>query len=280
MDRLPQELTAIIISHLPDDKQTSPPRSLAPYATVSSKWQQPVEAMTFAHVTLTPARLASPLAAQALTAGRVRRFVRRVDVDVLLPPYGEEARGRRENDEEKDACNAMFTYVVRKVFALLSLPAEDARGSGDHSGGYRPRIWLSMEAHCLSDQEDMKTRWDRQDSGLASTEDIFGERYEGSYLDLRPVAGNSVQEEAEALPDLPCISTFQVFAGPFCQCRYFAPRALCLIASRMSGLEVIHWNLCDNEKRDVHLRQDLRAGVSNSTRHSFLLHLQPSIESH
>ena len=102
MGRLPAEIIANIISYLAaegsshdsgdDSGDNSDSLALAPYATVSRGWQQCVEATTFAHITLTPARLASPLTAQALTPDRVRRFVRSIRIDVLLPPYSEQAR--------------------------------------------------------------------------------------------------------------------------------------------------------------------------------------------
>lgn len=116
MDRLPEEIATNIISHLADgggdgdeSSWTTPPRILAPFAIVSRQWQQYVEAIIFARVTLTPARLASPLAAQAPTPGRVRRFVRSIRVNVLLPPYDDGARARREGDTERAEADAVFT---------------------------------------------------------------------------------------------------------------------------------------------------------------------------
>ncbi|KAJ9134303.1 hypothetical protein NKR23_g10237 [Pleurostoma richardsiae] len=279
MDRLPEEIIANIISHVAGDGGTTPPRVLAPYAAMSRRWQRCVEAMTFAHVTLTPARMASPLAAQALTPDRVCRFVRSVRVDILLPPYDEGARARREVDAEKTEADAVFTGLVRRVFALLSPSrgTDHCGGDGrvgqkqreqrpgiDDTTGHRPQIRLSMTARCVSDTEDMEARRYRRNVGATSTEDIFEARYEGSYLDLRPRAEKSVQDEAEALPELHCVSQFHVEATPGSGCRYFAPRALCLMASRMSGLETVHWELCDNEKRDVALRRKLRADFANS----------------
>lgn len=131
MVKLSEEITANIISRL-SEQQTddtddqgsgdSHSRSLTQYAAVSRSWQARIEAKTFAHITLTPARLASPLAAQALSPSRVHRFVRSVKVDVWLPPYSENARTRREGDEEKLTNDRAFKDVIRKVFALLSSP--------------------------------------------------------------------------------------------------------------------------------------------------------------
>lgn len=276
MDRLPQEITANIISqfagnsrnhacdhgchhgcnHGNDDGSDDCP-ALAPYATVSRAWQQRIEAITFAHITLNPARLASPLTAQALTPYRVRRFVHSIYVDVILPPYDEEARGRLEDDAERAGNDAAFTDVVRKVFALLSTPASASAvprdaNNNDYGGdsGYRPRILLSLGARCVSDVEDLEAREYRYHVGMFDRpKDIFKLRYESSYLDLRL---------AEALPKLNCISQFYVKART--AHRTFAPRALCLIASRISSLESIDWELSDEEKRDAALRKKLRAG--------------------
>ena len=101
MTRLPAELIANIISYLAGEGNRydgsdrffvvnkdwkSDCLDLAPYAAVSRGWQQRIEAVTFAHIALTPARLASPLAAQALTPDRVCSFVRTIRFDVVLPP--------------------------------------------------------------------------------------------------------------------------------------------------------------------------------------------------
>ncbi|KAG6368241.1 hypothetical protein INS49_002442 [Diaporthe citri] len=142
---------------------------LTQYAAVSRSWQARIEAKTFAHITLTPARLASPLAAQALSPSRVHRFVRSVKVDVLLPPYGEDARTRREDGEERLTNDRVFTHVIRKVFSLLSSPSPGAQqpmgnlgghdagnaqqqeqqlGEGVRPAAYRAKIKLYMTALC------------------------------------------------------------------------------------------------------------------------------------
>jgi hypothetical protein len=324
MIRLPNEIVANIISHLAaecrnhngdDNDSDSSPAALAPYATVSRGWQQRIEAATFAHIRLTPARLASPLAAQALTPARVRRFVRSVHVDVLLPPYGEEARARREDEAERAVNDGVFTEVVRRVFELLAaaradsdvqgaLPGSD-QGGGDDGGrqtndggqeqhqragadaGYRPSILLSMMARSLSDEEDLDARLHRRNFGAVPPNDLFEARYESSYLDLRPAAGRSVQDEADALPELHCIKEFQVKHIPgVLWLRSFAPRALCVMASKMPGLESVDWELSDNEKRDVTLRKRLRAdfahaiqALPSSLRHFYLLyHRRPPLD--
>lgn len=264
MDYLPEEITANIISHLAKDGgdndwdfKTTLSRGLSQYATVSRRWQQSVEAITFALVTLTPARLSSPLAVQALTPDRVRRFVRCIRADVLLPLYDKGARGRREDAMERGGADALFASFIRQVFALLSwspgVRSAEVYGEGDGcqgqlpqqpmgvnaTTGYRSKIRLSLIARCASDTEDMEVRNNRRFMGALSTEDMFEARYESSYLDLMPAAGQSVQDMAEALPELPCISHFRVQATPGLGSRHFSPRALCLIASRMSGLETV-----------------------------------------
>lgn len=282
MVKLPEEITANIISHLSEqlndggDNQGSGgshSRSLAQYAVVSRSWQARIEAKTFAHIQLTPARVASPLAAQALSPSRVHRFVRSVKVEVLLPPYSEGARMRREDDDEKLANNRAFTDVIRKVFGLLASPfpaveqpvvnlggndATETRQQGLSPTAYHPKIKLSMSARCVSDTEDLEGR--RYRVNTISTGDIFEARYESSYLDLSPAAGKTARDEVEALPELLCISEFDVQATQFPGHRLFAPRVLCLAASRMPGLRSVNWELCDNEKRDLALRKSLRAG--------------------
>jgi hypothetical protein len=62
-----------------------------------------------------------------------------------------------------------------------------------------------MEARCVSDREDLHARKRRWHVSLVRTHDIFEARYESSYLDLRPAAGKSVQDEVAALPS--CIAS-------------------------------------------------------------------------
>ncbi len=291
MGRVPAEIIAIIISHLAreggSDSHNSdppPPHALAPYATVSREWQQRVEAATFASITLTTARLASPLAAQALTPDRVRRFVRSVRIVVLLPPYGEQARGQREDEVDRAENDEAFTETVRRAFGLLATArtisgeqggADDGGYETDHAGqqhqdqhsvatNYRPGIHLSITAECISDAEDLEARQYRHHVSAWRPNDIFEARWESSYLDLRPEHGGSVQDEAEALPQLASIQHFRVEAAAGDRLRYFAPRTLCLLASRMPGLENIEWELSDNDKRDVALRKRLRADFANT----------------
>ena len=224
MGRLPAEIIAIINSYFVaegrshdsgDNSDNSNNLTLAPYATVSRAWQQRVEATTFAHITLTPARLASSLAAQALTPDRVRRFVRSIHIDLLLPPYGEQARGRREDEADRAMNDGVFTNVVRRLFGLLAAatasesPAATAGGQGGQQQQqragvdvYRPKIRLSMKARCVSDTEGLEARDYRWSVSRSTHTDIFEARYESSYLDLRPTARMSVQDEAEALPEL------------------------------------------------------------------------------
>ena len=242
--------------------------ALAPYAAVSRAWQQRVEATTFAHIMLTPARLAAPLAAQALTPERVRRFVRSIRIDLVLPPYGEDAWARREDEAERARNDAVFTDVVRKVFGLLAPAA-----SGIDTG-YRPRMHLILSARCISDTDDLEARNYRWRVCEHTPADIREARYDSSYLDLRPPAGSSVQDEAEALPELHCVQAFKVLAGRSQMnhktSRCFTPRSICLMASRMPRLEEVDWTLCDNEKRDVALRKSLR------TDFAYALQLLPS----
>ncbi|KAK3898293.1 hypothetical protein C8A05DRAFT_38121 [Staphylotrichum tortipilum] len=188
--------------------------ALAPYAAVSREWQQRIEAVTFVHIILTPARLALPLAAQALTPDRVRRFVRSIRVHVLLPPYDKQARARCEDEADRAANDSVFTNVVRRLFALLAGGqdgGQQQQRAGDDAG-YRPKICLSITASCVSNAEDMEARRDQWDIYGRLDTDIYEARYESSYLDLRPAAGKSVQDEAEALPQLHCINQFRVFA--------------------------------------------------------------------
>lgn len=151
---------------------------------------------------------------------------------------------------------------------MLSTPfpeTEQLLDQGVSLTDYRPKIKLSIEAVCVSDGEDWKDRQYRYRIGTHG-QDIFQARYESSYLDFNPEPGNTAWDEGKALPELPFILELEVHASS-CEAdrmspgdRLFAPRALCLIASRMSGLQSINWELYTNEKRDFELRKTLRTG--------------------
>ncbi len=258
MGHLPAELIDHIISYLVAERRgrddgrianTGCCGTLAQYATVSLAWQQRVEIATFGRIILTPARLASPLVAQALTPDRLRRFVRVIDIDVLLPPYAVEARGQRETEAERAINDYFFTDTVTKVFALLAAATTDTHD--------RPHIRLILCARCLTDAEGLETgeqRW----PGYGDPDDISSFRHERSYLSLRPTVSyrwkSVIQDDAEFLPKLPCVQEFGVRTS-----RHIDPRTLCLLASRMPALETVHWHISDHEKRDVAVRKRLRA---------------------
>ncbi|KAK7738293.1 hypothetical protein SLS63_002628 [Diaporthe eres] len=249
MVKLPEEITANVISHL-SEQQTD---------GSDDQGSGDSHSRSLAH--------------------RVHRFVRSVKVDVLLPPYSEDARTRREDGEEKLANDRAFRDVIRKVFALLSSPFPAAHKAqqqeqqlepGVSPTAWSPKIKLSLTGLCVSDTEDLEERRYRQRVNAISTGDIFEARYESSYLDFSPAAGKTVRDEAEALPELLCVSELDVQATQAPGRRHFAPRVLCLVASRMPGLRSVNWELCDNEKRDVALRKNFAEALES---------LPPSLQS-
>lgn len=129
MIKLSEEIITHVISHLAEqrtdcgDDQSSGEShsySLLQNAAMSRSWQGRTKTRNFAHITLTPARVAAPLAAQALSPSRVHRFFRSVQLDVLLPSHSEDARTRHEDVGEKRANDMAFTDVIQNVVALLS----------------------------------------------------------------------------------------------------------------------------------------------------------------
>ncbi|KAK4158315.1 hypothetical protein C8A00DRAFT_28822 [Chaetomidium leptoderma] len=191
MGRLPDEIIANIILHLAaegssshdsdddnDDSDSSPAHALAlalaPYAT-------------------------------ALTLDRVRRFVRSVRVDVLLPPYGgEQARARREDEADRARNDGVFTDVVRSVFGLLEaatatasespaamadldvqggIPGGDQGGGGDDGGheaddgGQQQQqqqqdndpLWPTMRHYTINPGAIAPSDSDSDDDGAASS---------------------------------------------------------------------------------------------------------------
>lgn len=67
------------------------------------------------------------------------------------------------------------------------------------------------------------------------------------------------QEVYQELPDLRMVSTFMVSLDA--DGATFEPRFICLLASKMSRLEIVQWELSDAEKRDCELRIRQRDGM-------------------
>lgn len=60
------------------------------------------------------------------------------------------------------------------------------------------------------------------------------------------------QEVYQELPALPMVSTFMLSLDAYSVA--FEPRFICLLASKISRLEVVQWQFSDAEKRDHELR--------------------------
>ncbi|KAL6354608.1 hypothetical protein LRP88_11952 [Fusarium phalaenopsidis] len=70
------------------------------------------------------------------------------------------------------------------------------------------------------------------------------------------------QEVYQELPDLPMVSGFMLSLDA--SSIAFDPRFICLVASKMSCLEKVQWELSDAEKRDTELRVRQRDGFADS----------------
>ncbi|KAL2011076.1 hypothetical protein VTN00DRAFT_3794 [Thermoascus crustaceus] len=83
-----------------------------------------------------------------------RSYVRQIDLVMLLDPYGIEARGRFETDEEQKRDNEIFTRTIRKPFRILKSWPEEEEDDDDVDVD-RSGIYLSIrpdEANKLLDK--------------------------------------------------------------------------------------------------------------------------------
>ncbi|KAK0707013.1 hypothetical protein B0T26DRAFT_728846 [Lasiosphaeria miniovina] len=110
MDRTPDELMVMIASHLE--------APLAPYAAISRRWQDVIEARTFSEIHLTSDEGSRLKFDAAFKTTRRRRMLQVLDFEVELPcPYFDKVQARREAAKN----NAAFTEANLTLFQTLSV---------------------------------------------------------------------------------------------------------------------------------------------------------------
>ncbi|KAJ8105217.1 hypothetical protein OPT61_g10313 [Boeremia exigua] len=184
MDKLPQELInkiVLCLERYPDQAQVpiiaqghgQGDRSKLPlYATLSRRWREAVEFVTFHSLYIDSNELRQ---FQAMVTGNRRRYLTRLRFAIVLPEYSEETFGRVESAEEQALNNESFTQAIVDLFSILR-KWEDA--------GVACGLWLQLDgAHCLSDGRDRgKIRLEMAQRKRET--DIFEKRWADSYLHL------------------------------------------------------------------------------------------------
>ncbi|KAL7916711.1 hypothetical protein GGI35DRAFT_48683 [Trichoderma velutinum] len=221
--------------------RTNPPPSIAQYAGVCREWRDLVERQTFQHLRLDRARLAD---VDRIVCRRRQAYVRTIDFEVELEPYGVEVYGDFETAEENERNSAIFSETLRLFFDVFSRWAPGGNGLD------RARISLRIMAFSPSDVGRCgETELKRRNRG--SGRDIFGDRYIHSILQLLPAATE--------LPIVQCVS--ELISG---QERHISAPAWALIINSLPNAKKININFWDNEKKDLELRRRLRDEIGDA----------------
>ncbi|KUJ09072.1 uncharacterized protein LY89DRAFT_690614 [Mollisia scopiformis] len=254
---LPSEVTSFIISHLlvPDDPQPAgyiqKPTRIAMYATVSKEWQKSVERHTFSNLYLTPTRLQE---FGRIVERKRQKYVRRINLDVVLDAYDEVAFGRYESDEDQERNNQVFTRTLQQLFkSLSSWEDDDVADLG---------VSLSVKVHSPSDLSclgQMDARARRRRRLIGGPKDLLNRRFDRSYL--RFVCSQTAGDINHLLHLVPAISEMDINgSGP----RHTWPASCSTIASRTPQLRSLKLRLWDNERNDLELRKGARNEFANS----------------
>ncbi|GES63345.1 hypothetical protein ATEIFO6365_0007003200 [Aspergillus terreus] len=218
------------------------PTPLAPYAGVSKQWQGLIERRTFSEVHLTTARLPD---FQRIVGPSRYSIVRQIQFITILPEYEIAARSKFEGDEDRERNNQAFSMAISSLFHAL------------HSWPDRSQVTLTIFAQSPSDwyaEPDKEKRMKRYNMGNLWGRDLLDHRYERSYL----------QWSAQDMPSVNAVVALNIIGeGDW---RRIAPAAVARIACRLPRLRKIDCMLCDNERKDLVLRDSLRDEFALSLR--------------
>lgn len=205
-------------------------------AAVSRQWQYHVEKQTFALLRLDPERV---LAARDILIPVRQSYVRCIGMDALLPEYDAPKLWMRpETDKERQQNNQAFTRAIIGLFECLSYWEPSITGAG-----------VVLELYALSPA-------DKRDIAMPFSLKMRKKRWQHSSLSLKVGAEDD-------LPTLYMITKF-IIPQPHILERRVAARVCGVMASRMSNLAAVDWNLEDNEKEDIYLRQRMRQEFATS----------------
>lgn len=243
MESLPPELISRILDYIIDGRLRSHPGiSLAPYATLSRRWQAEIERCTFSYIYITTPRRLEEFE-RLLWTPRRRSCVRFIQLVVELESYDEKARAHFETDEERQRNDEIFTTTIGSVFEILSdWPANldigvdiKARSPGDYLAIKNP-----------------KERRQRKRAAAERVNDLLNKRYERSYLKF---SRTTTETECPVVPAVTALSIRGVANG-----RLIEPASSVFIASKLPRLNRVDLNMQDDCRRDEQLRQLLRSG--------------------
>lgn len=216
---------------------------LADYTTVSKRWRDHLEQRTFKDIHLKSSDLDY---FSRIAVGSRRIAIRSIAYEVVLPEYSSNACAKFETIKQQKANDKIFSDAIHGLFRLLASWENESK----YSATDPPRP-ITLELLTPASPSDGLTRM--ADIPLDSYElmgarNLHDKRYTHSSLRISKV---------ETLPSVSRIN--KIIA------EVYDPRKVCAshivkLSSRLSNLEEIRWELCDDEKKYAQARQKRRRG--------------------
>ncbi|KAF4345103.1 atp-dependent dna helicase [Fusarium beomiforme] len=251
MDGLPPEILGPIICNLIQDialseiEETFPKTPLAFYATVSRKWQNVVEQITFHDLMLSPHRLSVAQLGGYFTPLRLS-YVRYISFRFEFPAHDLAVTTNKDDFDDQLVLNRT---IIQLYGVLSQIPS-------------RSEPHVRLEISIPTPRKYSLPAWGSAAARVNEADGVFNGEIRSTYVHLAA----SWDKE---LADLPSVSSFIVDMGS--QSLLFAPSAINRMTSKMTRLHKIGWSLFDGEKINTDLR------IQQRTRFAETLDMIPSI---
>ncbi|KAH6629734.1 hypothetical protein C7974DRAFT_472456 [Boeremia exigua] len=238
MDTLPQELInkiALYLDRYPDQaqvpviEQCGNHSKLPPYATISSRWREAVEFVTFHRLFIKSHELSQ---LEAMVTGSRPRYLTKLSFEITLSEYSAERCGHVESAEEQHCNDDAFTQAIVNLFTLVK-KWEDA--------GPQHGLRLKLSGACsptdLRDRNQIELEIAQRKRG----KDIFEKRWVNSYLHLtRP----------EMIPTLSSI-VYLHLEGHIS--RKVAPVVGPCLAAVLPNLQAFYWEFGEVDDKSINV---------------------------
>ncbi|KAL7627081.1 hypothetical protein AAE478_003857 [Parahypoxylon ruwenzoriense] len=247
MDEFPVEIIDLIVSFLPRPRKHTygialpePEPGLAPFATLSSKWQAAVERRTFADLRVEGRKKKLEDFARIVTPAR-RAYLRLLTLEVAVPFDEASVKPRGKHQQ---VFSEAFTSAVEELFRALADEGPDD-GGGDSSSSSSDRGGVRGMT--------LELGW------VASTRDRVSVR-EPRYLRQRIELLNGGRQ----LPVVKCVSRLLFCKG--CG-RQVALRTAIYLAKRLPCLQKIYVHAPEDRIGDTMTKDDI--AIHRDDRHNF-----------
>lgn len=214
MVHLPQEVVAKVAGYLPERHEGK--RIRPALATLSRSWQSAIEPLTFKSLRITSDDLGEFYPAFANYKPR-RRYLRDLRLEIVLPPYSDEDCANYETADDRAANDDVFSRFLSAFLQELS----------QWPGGSNLKLDIGMYSSMDGAHRGRaKYDHDQHEAMLGKRQDIFGERYNYSYIRF-----------TGTIPVVPCVTWFYVHHGP----RHLNPGSLVALTAAFPNLKGISW---------------------------------------